>query len=220
MKYHTSIEVGKILGVSGIRVTQIMTYDCFETTCSGMGRRYLYSDKTIQKFLDNRDKEHKHKVRNLIKKELKGVARPDGGYLTPTEASEFSGRTKTVIANHLKPKWVGSKRFYLRTDLISMPASAKPRVRGKAGKKTVAICECGRTFMRNNAFPKCPVCMYGVDKNDPYGVIVPLKKGVRKCPICGKPLFIGQLTCGSNECKAEITEEISSIDAAYCYGSN
>ena len=218
MKFLTAKEAGELVGVSAIRLTQLIRPDSHEPTPTGAGRRYLYSPTSVKRFIRQREKEAKAKREKFIKRELKGVTRPGPEYMTPTEAAHFSGFSKTTIANNCPIKYVHGKKFYSQRDIQRIPAGATPRAKGNAGKKSAAICECGRTFMRNAATTKCIVCLQGFDPNDPYGTIMPRKKGTRKCPICGQTLFIGQYTCGKNSCKIEVVEDAGAIDALMVYG--
>ena len=219
MKFLTAKEAGVQAGLSAVRLTQLLQPDSQEPQTSNGGRRYLYLKESVDRFIEQRKEDAIVLREKRIKKELDGVIRPGAEYMTPTEAAHFTGYSKGTIALHCNVKYVKSKKFYLQRELLAIPPGTKHQPRAyRSGKKSAAICTCGRSFLKNNNTPKCPVCLFGHDVNDEYGVIVPQKLGTRKCPVCGTPLFIGQYTCGKSSCRIAIVEDAGALDAVMVYG--
>ena len=220
MKLLTSKEVGVILGVSNIRVTQILKHDVYQPPINGRGRRYMYKQSSVDKFKIAREAEAKLKTTQRISRELRRDNRPSENYLTITEAAILSGLSKNTIATHLTAKYVRSSKFYHKDQVLALPKDAVPLKPAKPGKKRSAVCECGRTFDCKNAQTKCHVCRGQVNPDDPYDIMLIKKKGTRKCPGgCGTLLFVGQHTCGRVACTEKLRGNASGIDVSQYYGA-
>ena len=218
MGLYNSDEAAEIVGVSRIRLTQLIRPDSFTAKEGCGGKRGLYTRETIDDFIVSRKEQGQIKRRKMILRELEGTIRPSAEYLTITEAAEFCGREKGVISHNVKPKYSKGKMFYRQRDLLNIPVDARPRPKGDIGKQSGAICECGRMFTRSLSEPECPVCMHGVDKEDVDNVKIVRKKGTRKCPVCGKVLFVGQYTCGNPTCVTEVQDDLGALDIHDIYG--
>ena len=217
MVYLTSKEVGEQLGVSAIRVTQIMHHDLYEAPISGRGRRYLYKQSTVDALVTQRAYETNLANQKLIAKELRRADRPAEDYLTITEAAILSGLPKSVIESHVRPRYVRSCKFYFKDRVLRIPKDAKA-IRAP-GTKRKTICACGKLYNSSDGSTECHACRNKINPEDPYNIMVTQKKGTRKCPGgCGKLLFVGQHTCGSSACKERLRSNASGIDAAAYYG--
>ena len=192
-------EAAEVIGVSTAYLVQIMEPDERRPSPTGGSHRLYYKKKSVESVKKKRIRQQKRNIKRQIERELV-VPRPTDRHLTLTEASQYLGCAKGLIRHNVKSKIItkGTKayRFYLPEDLLKMPANARPRPNGSAGRTIQRQCvECGIIFNSRNGERKCLGCLGFVDPDDEWGVRVRPRKRSKPCPYCSGVMFTGQTAC-------------------------
>ena len=137
VKYFNSRDASKILNLSRERITQVLKPDKRAERPKGGAYECLYTQETIDNYKLQVVSDKKERIEKLIKNELYGITRPEGDYLTLTEAEQFLKEhfTKKIITDNVKHVNVlylkKVRKFFLRENLLKLSKDAI------AKKKTV-----------------------------------------------------------------------------------
>ena len=211
MKFYDAKEAGSILGISSVRVTQVLKADCRTTRADGMGpNKCLYKMSTIKKEQERRLKQLKEEETRYIAQELKQAPRPSEAHLSLSEAHRYLKRrvSKQVITDNVICVHKGKTKFFLISDLDKLPANAKRRPRKNKKLVSRRCSQCGVTTNKQDG-----ICRTCAAQSDTYGVMIKQKLSNRTCTICGKRLYMNQYKC--DECTEDRKPEFYDQEESY-----